>query len=63
MTCSLWINPEPGQYDLNYTLALTKRMHAKSYHIYLDYHYSDYWAPWHTMGLTAAVRDYTLQAL
>ncbi|KAI7537913.1 glycosyl hydrolase 53 [Hortaea werneckii] len=31
-------------YGLNYTLPLAKRFHDKGYRIYLDYHFSDYWA-------------------
>ena len=34
----------PGQYDLNYTLALAQRFAAKGQHIYLDFHFSDTWA-------------------
>ncbi|KAF2152806.1 glycoside hydrolase family 53 protein [Myriangium duriaei CBS 260.36] len=40
----LWVNPTPGQYDLDYTLRLAQRMHAKGYRIYLDMFFSDNWA-------------------
>ena len=40
----IWVNPPPGQYDLNYTLTLAKRFAAKGQHIYLDFHFSDTWA-------------------
>ncbi|CZT23072.1 related to arabinogalactan endo-1,4-beta-galactosidase [Ramularia collo-cygni] len=49
----LWVNPTipfdgpPGYYEtynLNYTVSLAQRFHAKGYKIYLDYHFSDYWA-------------------
>ncbi|KAK5710474.1 hypothetical protein LTR17_018830 [Elasticomyces elasticus] len=47
----LWVNPKAPydggyteSYGLNYTLPLAKRFHDKGYKIYLDYHFSDYWA-------------------
>ncbi|KAL9086626.1 MAG: hypothetical protein Q9165_007069 [Trypethelium subeluteriae] len=40
----IWVNPPPGQYDLNYTLTLAKRFASKGQHIYLDFHFSDTWA-------------------
>ncbi|USW53574.1 Putative glycosyl hydrolase family 53, glycoside hydrolase superfamily [Septoria linicola] len=49
----LWVNPvvpfdgPPGYYEtynLEYVLGLAKRFHKKGYKIYLDYHFSDYWA-------------------
>ncbi|KAK5133553.1 hypothetical protein LTR08_007592 [Meristemomyces frigidus] len=47
----LWVDPKAPydggyyeSYGLNYTLPLAKRFHAKGYKIYLDYHFSDYWA-------------------
>ncbi|KAF4549799.1 putative glycosyl hydrolase family 53 protein 2 [Elsinoe fawcettii] len=40
----LWVNPEPGQYDVPYTLALAQRLHAKGIKIYIVYHFSDSWA-------------------
>ncbi|KAK3714339.1 hypothetical protein LTR37_007925 [Vermiconidia calcicola] len=47
----LWVNPEIPyddgyylSYDLKYVLALAKRFNDKGHHIYLDYHFSDYWA-------------------
>lgn len=40
----LWVNPVPGQYDLNYTLSLAQRLNAKGYKIYIVYHFSDSWA-------------------
>ncbi|KAF2163656.1 glycoside hydrolase family 53 protein [Zasmidium cellare ATCC 36951] len=50
----LWVNPtvpyDGGYYEtyeLNYTLTQAKRFHKKAYKIYLDYHFSDYWADPH----------------
>ncbi|KAI9706155.1 MAG: hypothetical protein M1820_004916 [Bogoriella megaspora] len=40
----IWVDPIPGQYDLNYTRTLAKRFAAKGQHIYLDFHFSDTWA-------------------
>ncbi|KAI7235669.1 glycosyl hydrolase 53 [Hortaea werneckii] len=47
----LWVLPKAPydggyyeSYGLNYTLPLAKRFHDKGYRIYLDYHFSDYWA-------------------
>ncbi|KAK5107498.1 hypothetical protein LTR62_001070 [Meristemomyces frigidus] len=47
----LWVNPkapyDDGYYEsygLNYTVPLAKRFYDKGYKIYLDYHFSDYWA-------------------
>ncbi|EME83168.1 glycoside hydrolase family 53 protein [Pseudocercospora fijiensis CIRAD86] len=38
----LWVNPTT--YDLDYITTVAKRFHEKGYKIYLDYHFSDYWA-------------------
>ncbi|PPJ58161.1 hypothetical protein CBER1_02627 [Cercospora berteroae] len=47
----LWVDPtvpyDGGyyqSYDLEYVLSIAKRFHKKGYKIYLDYHFSDYWA-------------------
>ncbi|KAF2215715.1 glycoside hydrolase family 53 protein [Cercospora zeae-maydis SCOH1-5] len=47
----LWVNPKVPydggyyqSYDLEYVLSLAKRFQSKGYKIYLDYHFSDYWA-------------------
>ncbi|KAK3117234.1 hypothetical protein LTR53_001569 [Teratosphaeriaceae sp. CCFEE 6253] len=47
----LWVYPKSPydggyyeSYGLNYTIPLAKRFHDKGYKIYLDYHFSDYWA-------------------
>jgi len=48
----LWVDPtsgdqygtHAGDYGLNYTLSLAKEMRAKGYQIYLDFHFSNYWA-------------------
>ncbi|KAI5199955.1 glycosyl hydrolase 53 [Aureobasidium subglaciale] len=40
----IWVNPEPGQYDLAYTLSQAQRFAKKGYRIYLDFHFSDTWA-------------------
>jgi hypothetical protein len=41
--CRIWVNPEPGQYDLAYTLSQAQRFAKKGYRIYLDFHFSDTW--------------------
>jgi len=48
----LWVDPTsgdawgtyPGDYGLNYTLPLAQELSAKGYTIYLDFHFSNYWA-------------------
>ncbi|KAK5175833.1 uncharacterized protein LTR77_000973 [Saxophila tyrrhenica] len=47
----LWVHPtvpyDGGYYEtynLKYVKALAKRFYKQGYHIYLDYHFSDYWA-------------------
>ncbi|TKA77845.1 hypothetical protein B0A49_01453 [Cryomyces minteri] len=76
----LWVNPTPGlytvpgNYDLNYTLTLTQRFSKKGYKIYLDYHFSDYWAepghnnaplawPTDLAGLSSTLRAYVKDTL
>ncbi len=66
-----WTNPPPGYNDLAVNLALARRIKAAGMKIYLDFHYSDFWAdPQHQdtpaawVGqdlptLTRTVRDYT----
>ena len=40
----LWTNPPPGYNDLAVNLALARRIKAAGMKIYLDFHYSDFWA-------------------
>ncbi|KAK4569403.1 hypothetical protein LTR86_003166 [Recurvomyces mirabilis] len=79
----LWVNPKAPydggyyeSYGLNYTVPLAKRFYDKGYKIYLDYHFSDYWAdpskqavpvewPTTVQPLAATLRNYvssTMQA-
>jgi arabinogalactan endo-1,4-beta-galactosidase len=40
----LWVVPPPGYPDLAYDLAFAKRIKAAGMKLYLDIHYSDFWA-------------------
>lgn len=40
----LWVNPEEGNYDIDYNIKLAKRAHAQGLELYLDIHFSDTWA-------------------
>lgn len=40
----LWHTPADGLHNLNYNLALAKRIHALGMRFLLDFHYSDTWA-------------------
>lgn len=40
----LWVVPPPGYPDLAYDLAFAKRIKAAGRKLYLDIHYSDFWA-------------------
>ncbi|KAG9758949.1 glycosyl hydrolase 53, partial [Aureobasidium melanogenum] len=62
----IWVNPQPGQYDLAYTLAQAQRFSKKGYRIYLDFHFSDTWADpnkqytpaaWTTSSVSALASD------
>jgi arabinogalactan endo-1,4-beta-galactosidase len=67
----LWTDPPPGYPDLARDLAMAKRAKALGMKVYLDFHYSDFWAdPQHQdtpaawqgqdlPTLTQTVRDYT----
>ena len=66
----LWVNPPAGYSDLADDLAFAKTMKAAGLKLYLDLHYSDFWADpgkqcipagWPTTlsGLTAKVQSYT----
>ena len=66
----LWVNPPAGYSDLADDLAFAKTMEAAGLKLYLDIHYSDFWADpgkqcipagWPTTlsGLTAKVQSYT----
>lgn len=77
----LWVTPCDypggiycGQYDLPYTLNLAQRFSKKGYKIYLDFHFSDWWAdPQHNQapfawptdlnGLTSTLRSYVSNTL
>jgi arabinogalactan endo-1,4-beta-galactosidase len=70
----LWVNPPAGYSDLTSDLAYAKTLKAAGLKLYLDIHYSDFWADpgkqcipagWPTTlaGLTAKVRSYTQQVI
>ncbi len=70
----LWVNPPAGYNDLASDLAFAKTIKAAGLKLYLDIHYSDFWADpgkqcipagWPTTlaGLTAKMRSYTQQVI
>lgn len=70
----LWVNPPAGYSDLADDLAFARTLKAAGLKIYLDIHYSDFWADpgkqcipagWPTTlaGLTSKVRSYTQQVI
>ncbi len=70
----LWVNPPAGYSDLADDLAFAKTLQADGLKIYLDLHYSDFWAdpgkqcipagwPTDLAGLTAKVQSYTQQVI
>lgn len=40
----LWVDPEGGTNGFEYTLALARRFQAKGQRLYLDFHFTDWWA-------------------
>jgi len=70
----LWVNPPAGYNDLASDLAFARTIKAAGLKLYLDIHYSDFWADpgkqcipagWPTTlaGLTAKVQSYTRQVI
>jgi arabinogalactan endo-1,4-beta-galactosidase len=70
----LWVNPPAGYNNLASDLAFAKTIKAAGLKLYLDIHYSDFWADpgkqcipagWPTTlaGLTAKVQSYTQQVI
>jgi len=70
----LWVNPPAGYSDLADDLAFARTLQADGLKIYLDLHYSDFWAdpgkqcipagwPTDLAGLTAKVQSYTEQVI
>jgi arabinogalactan endo-1,4-beta-galactosidase len=71
----LWVNPPPGYSDLASDLAMARRIKAAGDKLYLDIHYSDFWAdPTHQnipaawqgedlAQLTRTVRRYTAEVI
>jgi arabinogalactan endo-1,4-beta-galactosidase len=71
----LWVNPPPGYSDLASDLRMARRIKAAGDKLYLDIHYSDFWADpqhedipaaWQGQNLdelTNTVHDYTRQVL
>ena len=50
----LWVNPPAGYSDLTTDLALAKQVEAAGMKIYLDIHYSDFWADPQKQNVPAA---------
>ena len=50
----VWVNPPPGYSDLTTDLALARQVAAKGMKIYLDLHYSDFWADPQKQNVPAA---------
>ncbi len=40
----VWVNPNDGNYNLDYNVKLAKRVQNQGMSTYLDLHYSDTWA-------------------
>jgi arabinogalactan endo-1,4-beta-galactosidase len=71
----LWVNPPAGYSDLGSDLKMAQRLKAAGDKLYLDIHYSDFWADpqhqdipaaWHGQDLsqlTASVQSYTRSVL
>jgi arabinogalactan endo-1,4-beta-galactosidase len=70
----LWVNPPAGYNDLASDLAFARTIRAAGLKLYLDIHYSDFWAdpgkqcipagwPDTLAGLTAQVQSYTQQVI
>ena len=71
----LWVNPPPGYSDLASDLRMARRIKAAGDKLYLDIHYSDFWAdPTHQdipavwqgqdlSQLTTTVQNYTAQVI
>jgi arabinogalactan endo-1,4-beta-galactosidase len=70
----LWVNPPAGYSDLASDLAFARMVRAAGLKLYLDIHYSDFWAdpgkqcipagwPDTLAGLTAKVQSYTQQVI
>jgi arabinogalactan endo-1,4-beta-galactosidase len=71
----LWVNPPPGYSDLTSDLAMAQRIKAAGDRLYLDIHYSDFWAdPQHQdipaswqgqdlAQLTTTMRSYTQRVI
>jgi arabinogalactan endo-1,4-beta-galactosidase len=71
----LWVNPPAGYSDLARDLAMARRIRAAGDKLYLDIHYSDFWADpqhqnipgaWQNQDLaqlTNTVRNYTQQVI
>ena len=59
----LWLNPPPGYSDLTNSLALARRAKAAGMKVYLDIHYSDFWADPQHQDIPAAWQGQDLEAL
>src|SRR5262249_7510466 len=71
----LWVDPPPGYANLTRDLEMAQRIHAAGLGLYLDIHYSDFWAdPQHQIPpaawdgqdlpqLAATVQSYTHDVL
>ncbi len=59
----LWLDPPPGYSDLASGLALARRVKAAGMKVYLDIHYSDFWADPQHQDIPAAWRGQDLATL
>jgi arabinogalactan endo-1,4-beta-galactosidase len=59
----LWVNPPPGYSDLANDLAMARRIKAAGERLYLDIHYSDFWADPQHQDTPAAWQDQDLPTL
>jgi len=59
----LWVNPPAGYSDLASDLAMARRIYAAGDRLYLDIHYSDFWADPTHQDIPAAWQGQDLQQL
>jgi len=59
----IWVDPPPGYNDLASDLALARQVHAAGMKIYLDIHYSDFWADPQEQTIPAAWQGQDLAQL
>jgi arabinogalactan endo-1,4-beta-galactosidase len=59
----VWVNPPPGYGDLDSALQLARRAKNAGLRVFLDLHYSDFWADSKTQATPAAWKTYDLPTL